>query len=127
MKIGGALSDGKPHDLRAPDYDDWGLDGDLMYYHEVLDCALEISSMGIRVDKKALLKQLKLAGAEDRLKCAYHKQIIEEKLPLSIGGGIGQSRLCQLLLGRAHIGEVQASYWDAETIKECKLAGIDLL
>ena len=127
MQIGDALSDGKPHDTRAPDYDDWSLDGDLMYYHEVLDCALEISSMGIRVDKKALMEQIKKADAEDKLKCLYHKQIIEDKLPLSIGGGIGQSRLCQLLLGRAHIGEVQASYWDALTLEECKTAGIELL
>lgn len=127
MQIGDKLSDGKRHDTRAPDYDDWSLDGDLLYYHEVLDCALEISSMGIRVDKRALLAQLKKLDAEDKLKCAYHKQIIEEKLPLSIGGGIGQSRLCQLLLGRAHIGEVQASYWDTYTTQECKKACIELL
>lgn len=127
MQIGDSLSDGQPHDTRAPDYDDWSLDGDLMYYHEVLDCALEISSMGIRVDKASLIKQLKTLGAGDRLKCTYHKQILEDKLPLSIGGGIGQSRLCQLLLGRVHIGEVQASYWDDVTIKECKRACIELL
>ncbi len=127
MQIGDKLSDGKPHDLRAPDYDDWSLDGDLMFYHPVLDMALEISSMGIRVDKSTLLSQLQKTGDTDRLKLAYHKSIIDGSLPLSIGGGIGQSRLCQLLLGRAHIGEVQASYWDKETIKTCKIDGIELL
>ena len=125
--IGDDLSDGKPHDMRAPDYDDWGLDGDLLFYHEVLDMALEISSMGIRVDKETLIKQIEKSGKQDRLEYDYHKAIIEEILPLTIGGGIGQSRLCMLLLGRAHIGEVQASYWDKETLKECKTQGIDLL
>ena len=127
MQIGGALSDGKPHDLRAPDYDDWSLDGDLLFYHEVLDMALEISSMGIRVDKETLLKQIEISGKQERLEYAYHKAIIAEELPLTIGGGIGQSRLCMLLLGRAHIGEVQASYWDKETIKTCEEFGIELL
>ena len=126
-QIGDILSSGEPHDLRAPDYDDWQLDGDLLVYHEVLDCALELSSMGIRVDKKAILMQLKKAEAEDRLEYAYHKGIIDETLPLSIGGGIGQSRLCQYLLKRAHIGEVQASYWDEETRKMCAEFDIDLL
>ena len=126
-QIGDILSSGEPHDLRAPDYDDWQLDGDLLVYHEVLDCALELSSMGIRVDKKAILMQLKKAEAEDRLEYAYHKGIIDETLPLSIGGGIGQSRLCQYLLKRAHIGEVQASYWDEETRKMCDEFDIDLL
>ena len=126
-QIGDILSSGEPHDLRAPDYDDWQLDGDLLVYHEVLDCALELSSMGIRVDKKAILTQLKKAEAEDRLEYAYHKGIIDETLPLSIGGGIGQSRLCQYLLKRAHIGEVQASYWDEETRKTCAEFDIDLL
>ncbi len=126
-QIGDTLSSGEPHDLRAPDYDDWQLDGDLLVYHEVLDCALELSSMGIRVDKKAILKQLKKAEAEDRLEYAYHKAIIDETLPLSIGGGIGQSRLCQYLLKRAHIGEVQASYWDKETRKTCAEFDMDLL
>lgn len=126
-QIGDILSSGEPHDLRAPDYDDWQLDGDLLVYHEVLDCALELSSMGIRVDKKAILTQLKKAEAEDRLEYAYHKGIIDETLPLSIGGGIGQSRLCQYLLKRAHIGEVQASYWDEETRKMCAEFDIDLL
>ena len=125
--IGDDLSDGKPHDMRAPDYDDWGLDGDLLFYHEVLDMALEISSMGIRVDKKTLLTQLKKSGKEERLEYAYHKAIMRDELPLTIGGGIGQSRLCMLLLGRAHIGEVQASYWDDDTIKQCEESSIELL
>ena len=127
MQIGDKLSDGKPHDLRAPDYDDWSLDGDLLFYHEVMDKALEISSMGIRVDRDSLLSQLEKSGDMDRLKYKYHKAIVDGILPLSIGGGIGQSRLCQLLLGRAHIGEVQASYWDEQTLKECKKLDIELL
>ena len=126
MQIGDTLSDGKPHDKRAPDYDDWSLDGDLLFYHEVLDTALEISSMGIRVDKTSLLYQLEKADCLDRLAFDYHKQIVDEKLPLSIGGGIGESRLCMLLLGRAHIGEVQASYWDKDTLKKCKMQKIEL-
>ena len=127
LGVGYALSDGKPHDMRAPDYDDWHLDGDLLFYHEVLDMAMEISSMGIRVDKKALLKQIEISQKQERLEYAYHKAILAEELPLTIGGGIGQSRLCMLLLGRAHIGEVQASYWDAETIKVCEKEKIELL
>ena len=127
LKIGGKLSHGAPHDLRAPDYDDWELNGDLLFYHEVLDMALEVSSMGIRVDKDSMLKQLKLSDKEYRLNFEYHKMILEDKLPLSIGGGIGQSRLCQLLLGRYHIGEVQSSYWDDENIKKCEELGIELL
>lgn len=127
MQIGDKLSTGEPHDLRAPDYDDWALDGDLMFYHPGLDMALEISSMGIRVDKTALLSQLEKTGDIDRLKLSYHRSIVDGSLPLSIGGGIGQSRLCQLLLGRAHIGEVQASYWDKDTIETCKIEGIELL
>lgn len=125
--IGEKLSDGKPHDLRAPDYDDWTLNGDLMFYDEVLDIALEISSMGIRVDSKKLSEQLEKDGKQDRMKYDYHKQIIAGELPLTIGGGIGQSRLCMLLLGRAHIGEVQSSYWDEKTIKECEQQKIELL
>ena len=127
MQIGGDLSDGKPHDMRAPDYDDWSLDGDLLFYHEVLDMALEISSMGIRVDKEALLKQIEKSGKTERLEYAYHKAILADELPLTIGGGIGQSRLCMLLLGRAHIGEVQASYWDKDTIEQCEESHIELL
>lgn len=127
MQIGDDLSDGKPHDLRAPDYDDWSLDGDLLFYHDVLDKALEISSMGIRVDKTSLLSQIEKADKKERLSYPFHKAILEDKLPLTIGGGIGQSRLCMLLLGRAHIGEVQASYWDKDTLKSCKEQQIELL
>ncbi len=127
MQIGDDLSDGKPHDLRAPDYDDWSLDGDLLFYHDVLDKALEISSMGIRVDKTSLLSQIEKADKKKRLSYPFHKAILEDKLPLTIGGGIGQSRLCMLLLGRAHIGEVQASYWDKDTLKSCEEQQIELL
>ena len=127
MQIGDDLSDGKPHDLRAPDYDDWSLDGDLLFYHDVLDKALEISSMGIRVDKTSLLSQIEKADKKERLSYPFHKAILEDKLPITIGGGIGQSRLCMLLLGRAHIGEVQASYWDKDTLKSCKEQQIELL
>lgn len=126
-KIGDKLSHGEPHDMRAPDYDDWSLDGDLLFYHEVLDMALEISSMGIRVDDKTLIKQLIKSHKEEREKLPYHQAIIKKELPLSIGGGIGQSRLCMLLLGRAHIGEVQSSYWDKETLEECEKHKIELL
>ncbi len=127
MQIGDVLSDGKPHDMRAPDYDDWSLDGDLLFYHEVLDMALEISSMGIRVDKDSLLKQIEQSGKQERFEYTYHKAILAEELPLTIGGGIGQSRLFMLLLGRAHIGEVQASYWDKDTIEQCEKLGVELL
>ena len=127
MQIGDKLSDGKPHDLRAPDYDDWQLNGDLLFYHEVLDMALEVSSMGIRVTKQSMPLQLQKSNNLERLNLPYHKAILNDELPLTIGGGIGQSRLCQLLLGRAHIGEVQASYWDEKNIDECKKLGIELL
>lgn len=127
MQIGDKLSDGIPHDLRAPDYDDWSLNGDLFFFHEVLDMALEVSSMGIRVDKDSLISQIDKSGKHERLAYDYHKSILAEELPLTIGGGIGQSRLCQLLLGRAHIGEVQSSYWDIENIEKCKKLGIELL
>ncbi len=125
--VGEKLSDGKPHDKRAPDYDDWGYNGDLLFYHEVLDLAFEVSSMGIRVDAKSLAEQIEKTGTEDRLELDYHKSILAGSLPLTIGGGIGQSRLCQLLLGRAHIGEVQSSYWDSETLLKCQKEGIELL
>ena len=125
--IGGDLSDGKPHDMRAPDYDDWSLDGDLLFYHEVLDMALEISSMGIRVDSETLVQQIVKSKKFDRFALGYHQAILKDELPLTIGGGIGQSRLCMLLLGRAHIGEVQASYWDKETLGQCKKLKIELL
>ena len=127
MQIGGKLSNGEPHDMRAPDYDDWTLNGDLLVYHEVLDMALEISSMGIRVDSEALKAQIEESGKTERLSLPYHRAILGGELPLSIGGGIGQSRLCQLLLGRAHIGEVQSTYWDAETVAACERDGIELL
>jgi len=125
--IGGDLSDGKPHDMRAPDYDDWSLDGDLLFYHEVLDMALEISSMGIRVDSETLVQQIVKSKKFDRFALGYHQAILKDELPLTIGGGIGQSRLCMLLLGRAHIGEVQASYWDKATLEECEELKIELL
>ena len=127
QQIGGKLKSGKPHDGRAPDYDDWSLNGDLLFWHEPLQCALEISSMGIRVDPESLDKQLSLAGCDSRRELPFHKMLLNGELPLTIGGGIGQSRLCMLLLGKAHIGEVQASLWDEETKRLCKEAGIVLL
>ena len=127
QQIGGKLKSGKPHDGRAPDYDDWSLNGDLLFWHEPLQCALEISSMGIRVDPESLDKQLSLAGCDHRRELPFHKMLLNGELPLTIGGGIGQSRLCMLLLGKAHIGEVQASLWDEETKRLCKEAGIVLL
>lgn len=125
--IGNNLTNKKPHDLRAPDYDDWSLNGDLLFYHEVLDMALEISSMGIRVDKNSLISQLEKSNKMDRISTPYHQAVLNEQLPYTIGGGIGQSRLCMLLLARAHIGEVQASYWDDENVKLSKNLGIELL
>ena len=127
QQIGGKLKSGKPHDGRAPDYDDWSLNGDLLFWHEPLQCALEISSMGIRVDPESLDKQLSLAGCDSRRELPFHKMLLNGELPLTIGGGVGQSRLCMLLLGKAHIGEVQASLWDEETKRLCKEAGIVLL
>ena len=127
MQIGGKLKSGKPHDGRAPDYDDWTLNGDIMFWNDVLGCAFEISSMGIRVDEKALDKQLRLAGADDRRRFPFHKALLAGELPLTMGGGIGQSRLSMLLLGKAHIGEVQVSIWDEETRRACKEHGIVLL
>lgn len=127
MKIGDKLASGKPHDGRAPDYDDWALNGDLLFWHEPLQCALEISSMGIRVDSKSLDEQLKKAGCEERRELPFHKMLLEGKLPLTIGGGIGQSRVCMLLLGKAHVGEVQASIWDKDTLEACEKAGVELL
>lgn len=127
QQIGGALKSGKPHDGRAPDYDDWALNGDLLFWHEPLQCALEISSMGIRVDPESLDRQLTLAGCDARRELPFHKMLLGGELPLTIGGGIGQSRLCMLLLGKAHIGEVQASLWDEKTRRVCRDAGIVLL
>ncbi len=125
--IGWQLRSGKPHDGRAPDYDDWNLNGDLLVWHETLNDALEISSMGIRVDAQSLDKQLVACDAVDRYKFAYHTMIKNGTLPYTIGGGIGQSRLCMLMLGKAHIGEVQASVWNADTVEYCKKHGIELL
>ena len=127
MKIGGALRSGKPHDGRAPDYDDWELNGDILIWNEVLGMAFEISSMGIRVDAESLAKQLKTAGCEERAALPFHKMLLNDELPLTIGGGIGQSRLCMLLMQTAHIGEVQVSVWDDNTVRECEKAGIMLL
>ena len=127
MQIGGKLKSGQPHDGRAPDYDDWSLNGDILFYNEVLDRAFEISSMGIRVDAEALDRQLTERGCDDRRELPFHKALLNGELPLTIGGGIGQSRLCMLMMGSAHIGEVQSSIWDKETIEGCKAAGIKLL
>ena len=125
--IGGALRSGKPHDGRAPDYDDWALNGDILVWNDLLGRAMELSSMGIRVDPESLDKQLALAGCDDRRTLPYHKMLLAGELPLTIGGGIGQSRLSMLLLGKAHIGEVQASIWDGETMRICRDAGVMLL
>ena len=127
MQIGGKLSNGEKHDGRAPDYDDWTLNGDILLYNKVLDCAFEISSMGIRVDRNALIKQLKAENAEDRMEFEFHKMLESGALPLTIGGGIGQSRLCMYLLQKAHIGEVQVSIWPEKEITKCKQKGINLL
>lgn len=134
--IGDKLSDGKPHDGRAPDYDDWttpnsdgrkGLNGDILIWYPILGRAVELSSMGIRVDKESLLRQLKIAGQEDRANLYFHKKLLAGELPLSIGGGIGQSRLCMVLLHKAHLGEIQASIWPEEMIKECAEMGMAII
>lgn len=127
MKIGDKLASGKPHDGRAPDYDDWQLNGDILFWFENLQCALEISSMGIRVDEVSLAEQLKKAGCEERRELPYHQMLLNGELPYTIGGGIGQSRLCMLLLDRAHVGEVQASIWPKEMKETCKEHKIFLL
>ena len=127
MQIGDKLKSGKPHDNRAPDYDDWTLNGDILFWSDILDCAVEISSMGIRVDEKSLSEQLEKANANERRKLPFHKSLLAGELPLTIGGGIGQSRLSMLLLGKAHIGEVQVSLWAEETKRVCKQNGIILL
>ena len=127
MQIGGPLKSGQPHDGRAPDYDDWTLNGDILVWNSVLGRALELSSMGIRVDPAALDRQLTAAGCDERRDLPFHKALLAGELPLTIGGGIGQSRLCVQLLGKAHIGEVQASVWDPETIRVCQEAGVVLL
>lgn len=127
MQIGDTLRSGKPHDGRAPDYDDWQLNGDILFWYETLGCALEISSMGIRVDEKSLVEQLDKAGCPERAELPYHKMLLSGELPYTIGGGIGQSRLCMLLLDRAHIGEVQACIWPKEMRERCREHGIILL
>ena len=127
MQIGGKLRSGEKHDGRAPDYDDWALNGDILMWNPVLEKAFEISSMGIRVDEESLARQLKLASCEERAELPFHKMLLNGELPLTMGGGIGQSRLCMLLIGTCHIGEVQASLWDEETLRGCEAAGITLL
>ncbi len=134
--IGGKLANGEPHDGRAPDYDDWstvaedgrkGLNGDILIWYPVLERSLELSSMGVRVDAESLLRQLEMSGKSERSKLYFHKQLLEGNLPLSIGGGIGQSRLCMMLLQKAHIGEIQASIWSDEMRQECKQLGMPLI
>lgn len=127
MQIGDKLSSGEPHDGRAPDYDDWALNADIVVYYPVLDIALELSSMGIRVDKQALLEQLEKAGCPNRAELPFQKAILQEKLPFTIGGVIGQSRICMFFLRKAHIGEVQSSLWKEEVVKEAEKHGIPLL
>lgn len=127
MQIGGKLASGKPHDGRAPDYDDWDLNCDIFFWDDILDRSLEISSMGIRVDAQSLDRQLHESGCDSRRELPFHKMLLNDELPLTIGGGIGQSRLAMLILGCAHIGEVQSSIWDDETIALCHEAGIPLL
>ncbi|MCX5773321.1 MAG: aspartate--ammonia ligase [Fusobacteria bacterium] len=127
MKVGGKLKSGEMHDGRAPDYDDWELNGDIVLYNEILGCGFEVSSMGIRVDKEALLKQVKERGCEERLEMPFHKMLLSEELPFTAGGGIGQSRICMYFLKKAHIGEVQSSIWPAVVEDACNKAGIQLL
>ena len=127
MGIGGALRSGRPHDGRAPDYDDWELNGDLLVWDSVGQRSFEISSMGIRVDEESMERQLKLAGCEDRRALPFHRMLLNGELPLTMGGGIGQSRVSMLLLGKAHIGEVQSSMWDEDNIRAAEAAGITLL
>lgn len=127
MQIGDKLGDGKPHDGRAPDYDDWALNADIIVYYPVLDIALELSSMGIRVDEKSLAEQLDKAGCPERAELPFQRAILEKQLPYTIGGGIGQSRICMFFLRKAHIGEVQCSIWPDEVTKECEASGVHLL
>ena len=128
MQIGGNLNgSGKPHDGRAPDYDDWALNGDILIWNDILQSSYEISSMGIRVDEKSLTYQLDAANCNERRELPFHKMLLNGELPLTIGGGIGQSRLCMLMIGTCHIGEVQASLWDAETLAACEKSGVMIL
>lgn len=127
MKIGGILTSGIRHDGRAPDYDDWELNGDIVFWYPVLNRAFEVSSMGIRVDEDSLLKQLKLANCEERRELPFHRDLIEKRLPYTVGGGIGQSRICMFYLGKAHVGEVQSSLWPEDMAEDCMSSGIQLL
>lgn len=127
MQIGAVLSNGEKHDGRAPDYDDWSLNGDILFWYPPLNCALEISSMGVRVDEKSLKEQLAVAGCTDRMRFPFHKALLDGQLPYTIGGGIGQSRICLMLLEKIHIGEVQASLWNDRIYKQCEKEGIELL
>ena len=127
MQIGDILSNGEKHDGRAPDYDDWKLNGDILVYYPVLDIALELSSMGIRVNAESLAEQLKKAGCEERAKLPFQKALLEGKLPQTIGGGIGQSRICMFFLRKAHIGEIQVSVWPDEIYDEAAARGITIL
>jgi aspartate--ammonia ligase len=127
MQIGGVLKSGQKHDGRAPDYDDWSLNGDILFWYPVLEKAFELSSMGIRVDEETLVKQLKIAGCEERKNLEFHKMLLEGKLPYTMGGGIGQSRICMFFLRKAHIGEVQSGIWSDDVIERCEKANIELL
>ena len=127
MQIGKELKSGKKHDGRAPDYDDWELNGDIILYSPVLDCAFELSSMGIRVDEESLKKQIEIANCPERLELEFHKKLLNKELPYTIGGGIGQSRLCMFMLGKAHIGEVQSSVWPEEMCRACAESNIKLM
>lgn len=127
MQIGDVLASGQKHDGRAPDYDDWKLNGDILIYYPLLDCAVEISSMGIRVDEASLQEQIKKTGCEERLSMPFHKQLLNHELPLTMGGGIGQSRICMIMLNKAHIGEVQVAHWPTEMIDTCAKHHIHLL
>lgn len=127
MQIGAQLKSGIKHDDRAPDYDDWDLNGDIIFWYPVLNCAVEVSSMGIRVDEDSLMRQLIISGCTDRLQLQFHKDILNKKLPYTVGGGIGQSRICMFYLAKAHIGEVQASIWSEEIEKQCLSDRIELL
>ena len=127
LQIGGKLKSGQKHDGRAPDYDDWALNGDILFWHEALHCAVELSSMGVRVSPQSMDYQLKASGFDKRRELPFHRALLAGQLPPAMGGGIGQSRMCMLLMGKAHIGEVQSSYWDEETRAACARAGIPLL
>lgn len=127
MEVGGLLKSGIKHDGRAPDYDDWSLNGDILFWYPMLDCAIELSSMGIRVDKETMIKQLKESNADNRLNLEFHQMVLKDQLPLTMGGGLGQSRICLFFLKKMHIGEVQSSIWTDDIVEECKVRGIKLL